>query len=47
MEGLSVGIGINRYGRDAHFTRGFDNPTGNLAAIGDKDFCDLLHEAFL
>ena len=37
VECVPVSVGVDRYGRDPHPARGLDDPTGNLAAIGDQD----------
>jgi hypothetical protein len=37
MQRIAVGLGIDRDGFDAHAARGFDDPTGDLAAIGNQD----------
>lgn len=40
MQRIGIGIRIDRNGGDAHLLRRLDDPAGNLAAIGDKDFLD-------
>ena len=37
MQRIAVGLGIDRDGFDAHAARGFDDPAGDLAAIGNQD----------
>ena len=44
MQRVAVGLGIDRNGFDAHAARGFDDPAGDLAAIGNQDsleHCDI------
>jgi hypothetical protein len=38
MHGLSIRIGIDRYGGDTHLARGPDDAAGNFASIGDQNF---------
>ena len=40
MQGLGIGFGIDRDGRDAHPLRGADDTAGDLAAIGDQDLLE-------
>src|SRR5690606_22617142 len=35
---ITIGVGIDGYGCNAHFLCRFDDPAGNFAAIGDKNF---------
>jgi len=37
MQGVLVGVRINRDGLDAHLAGGLDDAAGDLAAIGDQD----------
>ena len=37
MEGIAVGLGIDRNRLDPHPARGLDDAAGDLAAIGDQD----------
>ena len=37
MERITIGLGIDRDRLDTHPPRGFDDPAGDLAAIGDQD----------
>ena len=37
MQGIFVGVRIDGDGFNPHFARGFDNPAGDFAAIGDQD----------
>ena len=39
-QAVLVGLGINDYGFDAHFTAGADDPHGDFAAIGNQDFIE-------
>jgi hypothetical protein len=38
MKRVTVGIGIDRYGPDAHAPRRLDDTAGDLAAVRDQDF---------
>src|SRR5712675_283574 len=40
MQGLGIGFGIDRYGRDPHPPCGADDAAGDLAAIGDQDLLE-------
>src|SRR5208283_5376644 len=40
MHRVSVGCRMNSHGRDSEFLGGAQNPQGNFAAIGDKDFVE-------
>lgn len=37
MEGVGIGVGVDRNGVDAHAVSGLDHPAGDFAAIGDED----------
>ena len=37
MQGVAVGLGIDRDRLDAHAAGGFDDPAGDLAAVGNQD----------
>src|SRR5947209_16765402 len=37
MEGVAVGLGIDRNRLNSHAARGLDDPAGDFAAIGDQD----------
>ena len=37
MDGITVGLGIDRDRFNTHPPRGLDDPAGDLAAIGDQD----------
>ena len=44
MQRVAVGLGIDRNGFDPHAACGFDDPAGDLAAIGNQDsleHCDI------
>ena len=45
MQGVAVGLGIDRDRLDAHAARGLDDPAGDLAAIGDQDALEHAAEA--
>src|SRR5690606_11286686 len=38
MQGAGVSVGVDGDSANAHAARGSDDPAGDLAAIGDKDF---------
>ena len=38
MQGVAVGVGIDRHGGDAHPAGGLDDAAGDFAAIGDQNF---------
>jgi len=40
MEGVAVGLGIDRHGLDAHLLAGQDHPEGDLAPVGDEDLLE-------
>ena len=42
MERVAVGLGINRNGCDPHPAGGLDDPTGDLAAVGNQDALEHL-----
>ena len=37
MQGVAIRVGIDRDGFNTHAARGFDNPAGDLAAVGNQD----------
>jgi hypothetical protein len=37
MQGVAVGVRIDRNRFDSHPSRGLDDPAGNLAAVGNQD----------
>ena len=37
MQGVAVGLGINRDGAQAHGSRRADDTAGDLAAVGDQE----------
>ena len=37
MQGIAIRLGIDRDGLNTHAARGFDDPAGDLAAIGNQD----------
>ena len=39
MQRVAIRLGIDRDRRDPHPPRGPDDPTGDLAPIGDEDLC--------
>ena len=40
VQRVAVGLGIDRNGFDPHAARGFDDPAGDLAAIGNQDLLE-------
>lgn len=38
MQGMGIGIGINRAACNIHGAGGADHPAGDFPAIGDQDF---------
>ena len=43
MQGVPVGIRINRHRGDAHPAGGLDDAAGNFAPIGDQNFLKQIH----
>src|SRR5690606_4206091 len=40
VQRVAIGVGIDGNGGDAELLRRFDDPAGDLAAIGDEDFLE-------
>ena len=38
VKGITVELGVDGDGGDAHFTAGANDPDGNLATVGDQHF---------
>ena len=47
MQSICVGFGINGDGADVEFVTGANEPRGDLATIGDKNFFKQSHEFLL
>jgi len=43
MQGVSIGLRINRDRSDAHFRAGANQPYSYFTPIGDKDFLNQWH----
>ena len=45
MQGIAIGVGIDRHRLDAHPAGGLDDPASDFAAIGDQDTLEHAAEA--
>ena len=45
VQGIGVGIRIDRHGGNAHLPRRLDHAAGNLSSVGDQDFFEHIRSS--